>query len=217
MKSPLQLYSFATPNGQKIGIALEEMELAYDAHIVDITKNAQFEPKFVEISPNSKIPALVDHDGPDGKPLAIFESGAILLHLAHKTGKFWSDNPREQSQILQWLFFQVGGVGPIFGQFGHFFKFAADKCKDPYPLKRYTDESRRFLKVIEARLTDHEYLAADKYTIADMATVTWIHALKFFYQAEKQMGLEEFENSFKYVDRLLARPHTAKGLTVCKP
>lgn len=217
MSRPLQLYSFATPNGQKIGIALEEMELAYDAHVIDLTKRQQFNPEFIKISPNSKIPALVDPEGPGGRPLAIFESGAILLYLAQKSGKFWSQDAREQSEILQWLFFQVGGIGPIFGQFGHFFKFAKDKCDHPYPLQHYTEESRRFLATVDRRLKDRDYLAADRFTIADMATVTWLNTLSAFYQADEQLKLSEFVNVKKYIERILSRPKAAKGLTVCRP
>ena len=133
----IELYSLATPNGQKIGIALEEMALPYRAHVVNIQKGDQFKPEFVAINPNSKIPAIVDPDGPDGKPISIFESGAILIYLAERSKRFLSSDPRVRSETVQWLFLQVGGVGPMFGQFGHFFKHAADKCDHPYPVERY--------------------------------------------------------------------------------
>eukprot|EP00897_Mesotaenium_endlicherianum_P009756 jgi/Mesen1/8809/ME000053S08213 len=143
--SKIQLYSLATPNGMKAGIALEEMGLEYDAHRIDITKGEQLTPEFLAINPNGKIPAIVDLDGPGGKPYNVFESGAILMYLAEKTGKFLPEDPALRWETIQWLFFQVGGVGPMFGQFGHFYKYAKDKCQDPYPVTRYTTEAKRLL------------------------------------------------------------------------
>lgn len=216
MTQPIQLYSMATPNGQKIGIALEEMGLPYEAHTVNIMTGEQFSSDFIRISPNSKIPAIVDPEGPDGQPISIFESGAILLYLAQKSHKFWPAAPREQMEVMQWLFFQVGGVGPIFGQFGHFYKHAAGKCADPYPIERYTQESRRFLKVLENRLRVREYLAGNAYTIADMATVPWVHGLSAFYEADQKLGLQDFPAVRAWAQRLVSRPQTAKGMSVCK-
>lgn len=213
--SKIQLYSLATPNGQKIGIALEEMGIAYDAHLVNIGKGDQFKPEFVAINPNSKIPAIVDPDGPDGRPLSVFESGAILVYLAQKSKKFLPADPRLHSETLQWLFFQVGGIGPMFGQFGHFFKYAVDKCNHPYPLERYTTESKRLLSVLETHLQGKSFLVGEQYTIADMATVPWVNGLSAFYKADAKLGLNEFRNVQAWVRRVLERPKTAVGMLVC--
>lgn len=215
MSSKIQLYSLATPNGQKVSIALEEMGLPYDAHLVDISKGDQFKPEFLKINPNNKIPAIVDPDGPDGKPLNIMESGAILLYLAEKSGKFLPKDARLRSETLQWLFFQVGGVGPMFGQFGHFFKYAAEKCDHPYPKQRYTDETKRLLGVLEKRIDGRQFLVGDEYTIADMATVPWINALSQFYKGGDQLGLKEFEKVNAWAQRVSERPKTAIGMKVC--
>lgn len=215
MSSKIQLYSLATPNGQKASIALEEMGLPYEAHRIDITKGDQFKPEFLKINPNNKIPAIVDPEGPDGKPLAIMESGAILIYLAEKSGKFLSTDPRLRSETLQWLFFQVGGVGPMFGQFGHFFKHAADKCDHPYPKQRYTDETKRLLGVLDKRLEGRSYLVGDEYSIADMATVPWVNALSDFYEADAQLGLKTFKNVNAWTKRVSERPKTAAGMKVC--
>lgn len=214
MSEKIQLYSMATPNGQKVSIALEEMQLPYEAHLVHIGNGDQFKPDFIKINPNSKIPAIVD-TGADGKPLAIMESGAILIHLAQKSGKFLSSDPRLYSETLQWLFFQVGGVGPMFGQFGHFFKYAKDKCDHPYPLERYTNESKRLLGVLDQRLEGRTYLVGEQYSIADMATFPWVNGLSVFYKADEILELSKFKNVRAWVDRIAARPLTAKGLTVC--
>ncbi|CAI5525952.1 unnamed protein product [Closterium sp. Naga37s-1] len=160
-------------------IALEEMEIPYDAHTINIMKDEQFTPEFIAINPNSKIPAIVDPMGaPDGTPLKIFESGAILLYLAEKSGKFLPQDAVQRWETLSWLFFQMGGVGPMFGQFGHFFKYARDKCDHPYPTERYTNEARRLLGVLEKRLEGREFLIDAGYTIADMATFPWVICLK---------------------------------------
>jgi GST-like protein len=214
--SKIQLYSLATPNGQKIGIALEEMELPYDAHLVNITKGEQFKTEFMAINPNSKIPAIVDPDGPDGQPLAVFESGAILVYLAQKAKRFLPLDPRLNSETLQWLFFQVGGIGPMFGQFGHFFRYAAEKCDHPYPVERYATESKRLLAVLEKHLLGKTFLVGEQYTIADMAIVPWINGLSMAYKAEAKLGLSEFKNVQTWVQRVLQRPKTAAGMLVCK-
>lgn len=210
----IELYSLATPNGQKVSIALEEMQIPYTAHRVDITKGDQFTPEFVKINPNSKIPAIVDPEGPDGKSLSIMESGAILIYLAQKSEKFYPEDPRLQSEVLQWLFFQVGGVGPMFGQFGHFYKFAKEKCQDPYPVQRYATEAKRLLKVLDTRLSQRRYLVGEEYSIADMAIMPWVHALGGFYEAQEILGLSEYSNVNTWMQRLLERPATAKGMTV---
>ncbi len=214
--SKIQLYSLATPNGQKIGIALEEMEVPYSAHVVNITKGDQFKPEFVAINPNSKIPAIVDPDGPDGLPISIFESGAILVYLAQKSKKFLPEDPKLQIETIQWLFFQMGGIGPMFGQFGHFFKYAVDKCDHPYPLERYSTESRRLLGVLDKHLQSKTFLVGEQYTIADMSIVPWINGLSVFYKADEKLGLSEFKNVQAWVARILMRPKTAAGMLVCR-
>lgn len=215
MSNKIQLYSLATPNGQKIGIALEEMEIPYDAHTVNIMKGDQFKPEFIKINPNSKIPALIDLDGPGGQPISIMESGAILIYLGQKSGKFYPQDPRLQSEVLQWLFFQVGGIGPMFGQFGHFFKYAVDKCDHPYPLERYTNESKRLLGVLDKHLEGRQFLVGEQYTIADMSIVTWVNGVRVHYKAEEKLELNKFTNVTAWVKRILDRPKTQKGLTVC--
>ena len=215
MSEKIQLYSLATPNGQKVSIALEEMQLAYVPNFVDITKGDQFKPDFVKINPNSKIPAIVDPNGPDGKPISIMESGAILIYLAQKSEKFYPQEARLQSEVLQWLFFQVAGVGPMFGQFGHFFKYAQDKCDHPYPLERYATESKRILKVLDTHLTEKNFLVGDSYSIADMATMPWVNCLSEFYKADEKLSLNQFSNVNRWVKCLLERPKTAAGMKVC--
>lgn len=212
--SKIQLYSLATPNGQKASVALAEMNLAYDAHKIDITKGDQFKDDFIEINPNSKIPAIVDPDGPGGQH-AVFESGAILIYLAEKSGKFLSSDPKLRSETLQWLFFQVGGVGPMFGQFGHFYKYAKDKCDHPYPLKRYTEETKRLLSVLDKRLNDRSFLVGDEYSIADMATFPWVLCLDKFYEAKDHLELGSFKNISPWLNRIKEREKTQKGMHVC--
>jgi len=213
---PIELYSLGTPNGQKISVALEEMGLPYNAHKVDIMNGDQFKPEFIKINPNSKIPAIVDPEGTDGKPLSIMESGAILLYLAQKSKKFYPEDPRLQSEVLQWLFFQVGGVGPMFGQFGHFFKYAKEKCDHPYPVERYTNEAKRLLKVLDTRLEGKQFLVGEEYTIADMATMPWVYCLEVFYEAKDHLGLSDFKNVNAWKERLLDRPKTSRGMEVLR-
>lgn len=213
MSNPIQLYSLATPNGQKIGVALEEMGLPYEAHTINIGKGEQFTPEFIKVNSNSKIPAIVDPDGPNGKELAVFESGAILIYLAEKSGKFLSKDAALRSETLQWLFFQVGGVGPMFGQFGHFFKYA--KEKHPYSIERYATESKRILGVLDKRLEGKTFLVGDEYSIADMATVPWVNGLSAFYKADDILELNKFKNVNAWVKRCLDRPKTTSGLKVC--
>lgn len=215
MSEKIQLYSLATPNGQKVSIALEEMELPYEAHTIDIMNGDQFKDWFVRINPNSKIPAIVDPNGPDGKEIAVFESGAILLYLAEKSGKFLSNDPRLRSETLQWLFFQMGGVGPMFGQFGHFHKYAADKCEHPYPKERYLNETKRLLKVIDDRLKERKFLAGEEYSIADMATAPWVGCLDWGYGARELLEVDSFKNVVAWHDRCMTRPKTVAGASVC--
>ncbi|WP_417449375.1 glutathione binding-like protein [Kordiimonas sp.] len=218
---PIQLYTLATPNGQKVSIALEEMELPYEAHRIEIGEGDQFKPDFVAINPNSKIPAIVDPNGPiggeeagDTAPLNIMESGAILLHLAERSGKLLPADPRLRSETMQWLFFQMAGVGPMFGQFGHFFKFAQSSCDHPYPTERYTKEAKRLLAVLEERLAGRDYLVGD-YTIADIATFPWVNCLEEFYDATAQLGLDDFPNVQAWRARCNARPAVQAGRKVC--
>lgn len=211
----IQLYSLATPNGQKVSIALEEMEIPYEAHTIDIRKGEQFTPEFVKINPNSKIPAIVDPNGPDGKPISIMESGAILVYLAEKSGKFLSSDKRHRSETLQWLFFQMGGVGPMFGQFGHFYKYAGEKCTHPYPLERYKTEAQRILGVLDRHLSTKEYLAEDGYSIADMATFPWVGCLDTGYNAREFLGLDSFRNVVRWHSSCMARPKALIGSKVC--
>jgi GSH-dependent disulfide-bond oxidoreductase len=210
----LQLYTLATPNGQKVSVALEEMGLDYQAHTVNILMGEQFEDQFIKINPNSKIPALVDLEGDQGQPLNIMESGAILLYLAEKTGQFIPKDIPSRSRCLQWLFFQMGGIGPMFGQFGHFYRYAKDKCDHPYPLKRYSTEAQRLLGVLEKQLENNQFIAGPEYTIADMAIAPWVHCLSHFYKADEILGLEKFENVNEWLQNFMSRPAVQTGMEV---
>ena len=215
----IQLYSLATPNGQKVSVALEEMGLPYEAHTVNILEGDQHTPEFMSVNPNAKIPAIVDPNGPPGgpagKPLPIMESGAILLYLADKSGKLMPADPIERSLCIQWVFFQIGSVGPMFGQFGHFFRFARETCKDPYPVERYTTETKRLLGVLEQRLDGRDYIVGGDYSIADIAIFPWVRTLNGFYEAGEQVGYDDYKRVVAWVDRCVARPATATGLEVC--
>jgi GSH-dependent disulfide-bond oxidoreductase len=211
----LQLYSLATPNGQKVSVALEEMGLPYEAHRVNILKGEQFHPDFVKINPNSKIPALVDPDA-EGGPLCLMESGAILLYLAEKTGLFLPKDTRGRAEVLQWLFFQMAGVGPMFGQFGHFYVYAGEKCNHPYPLERYAKESQRLLGVLDKQLADKPFIAGAQYSIADMAIAPWVHCLSHFYKADVILELQRYTHVQRWLGSFLARPAVQKGMLVCK-
>ena len=208
----LQVYTAGTPNGLKATIALEEMGLPYELHRVDLGGD-QHDPEYVKLNPNSKIPVVVDPDGPGGEPLPIMESGAILIHLAKKSGRFLSTDPRRESETLQWLFFQVGHVGPMFGQFGHFYKFARGKT-DSYGEQRYGNEARRLLGLLDRHLADREYLIGD-FSIADIATVPWMNALDF-YEAKETLGFDQYKNVNAWVDRFIARPGVQRGIDVVK-
>jgi GST-like protein len=214
-RSKLQLFSLPTPNGIKISVALEELGLPYEAHLVRILQGEQFTDAFKSISPNSKIPAIVDLDGPGGKPLALMESGAILIYLAEKAGKLLPTEPVRRFQCLQWLFFQVGGVGPMFGQFGHFFKYAGDKCDHPYPLQRYTTEVKRLLGVLETQLSDKQFLV-DDYSIADIATFPWVNALGASYGAQDVIPISDYPHVHAWLERCTSRPSFQLGKSVPK-
>jgi GST-like protein len=210
----LQLYSFPTPNGVKVSIALEEIGLPYEAHMVNIMKNESWTPDFLSLNPNGKIPAIVDPDGPGGKPLALFESGAILLYLAEKTGKLLPTDPARRYETIEWVFFQMGGIGPMFGQLGFFYKFAGKDIADKRPLERYRDESKRLLGVLETRLTDRKWIMDDDYTIADVSMLGWVRTLKVFYEAGELLDMDSFTNVNRWLDAGLARPATQKGLNI---
>jgi GST-like protein len=204
----IDLYTWTTPNGRKVSILLEELGLAYDVHPINIGKDDQFTPEFVAINPNSKIPAIVDSEGPDGKPISIMESGAILIYLAEKTGKLLPQTPRGRSVALQWLMFQMGGVGPMFGQVHHFLRAAKEPV--PYAIERYTKETRRLYGVLDARLAQREYLA-DEYSIADIATYPWVARYEWH-----RTRLEDFPNVKRWFDAISARPAVQRGMAVPK-
>ena len=210
----IQLYSLPTPNGVKASIMLEETGLPYEAHLVSVGSDDQMTPEFLSLNPNNKIPAMIDPDGPGGKPMPIWESGAILIYLAEKTGTLMPTEPAARYECLQWLMFQVGGVGPMFGQLGHFFKFAADKITDSYPTDRYLNESRRLLGVLEGRLSDRYYIMGGNYTIADIATAPWVRTLIKTYDAGDELGLDGFRNVIAWPDRILSRPAVERGLNI---
>jgi len=202
--SVLQLYSFPTPNGVKVSIALEEMGLAYEAHRVTLSDADVKSPEFLSLNPNNKIPAIIDPDGPGGQPIGLWESGAILLYLADKTGQFIGSNPAERAQITQWLMFQMGGLGPMTGQLGFFWKFAGSEYEDKRPQQRYLNETKRLLGVLDGALAGKEWIAGS-YSIADMAIAPWVNALEF-YGAKDAVGYSDFENVVAYRDRFYARP-----------
>ena len=210
----LQLYSFPTPNGVKISIALEELGLPYEAHMVDITRNETWTDHFLSLNPNGEIPAIVDPDGPGGKPLALFESGAILLYLAEKTDRLIPADSVSRYETIQWVFFQMAGVGPMFGQLGFFYKFAGKEIEDKRPLDRYANESKRLMGVLEGRLKDRQWIMGDEYTIADIATFPWVRTLRDFYQADDVIGFADFPKTIEWLERCLARPASQKGLNI---
>lgn len=211
--SVIQLYSFPTPNGVKVSIALEEIGLPYEAHAVRIGDGDQFDPAFLSISPNNKIPALLDPSGPDGMPVALFESGAILLYLADKTGQLVPADAAGRAEVLSWLMFQMGGVGPMFGQLGFFHKFAGREIPDPRPKERYVTEAARLLSVLDRRLAGRDWVAGS-YSIADIAIAPWLRSLVEFYEAADLVGWDSLENVPGYLARFLARPAVERGLLV---
>lgn len=210
----LQLYSLPTPNGVKISIALEELELPYEAHRIDIGTNENLTPEFLSLNPNGKIPAIIDPDGPRGVPFGLFESGAILLYLAEKTGKLIPFDPARRHHAIQWVFFQMAQVGPMFGQLGYFFKFAGKEIADKRPLERYRDESRRILRVLESRLTGRQWIMDSEYTIADIATLGWVRNLIGFYGARELVAFDDLTHAPAWLERGLARPAVQRGLKI---
>ncbi|WP_343519464.1 glutathione S-transferase N-terminal domain-containing protein [Sphingomonas sp.] len=207
----IQLYSLNTPNGVKAGIMLEETGLPYEPHLVDFATDDQKSPEFVSLNPNGRIPAMIDPDGPNGRPLALFESGAMLIYLAEKTGKFL--DPDQRYETMAWLMWQMGGIGPMFGQLGFFHKFAGREIEDKRPLERYVAESKRLLGVLDGRLEGREWIMGD-YSVADIASLGWVRNLIGFYEARELVGFDAFTNVAAWLERGLARPAVQRGLAV---
>ena len=210
----LQLYSLPTPNGVKAAIMLEEIGLPYEVHRVAFDRNDQLSPEFLSLNPNNKIPAILDPNGPGGQPLPLWESGAILLYLAEKTGKLLPDDPALRYQTIQWLMFQMGGIGPMFGQVGFFHKFAGKDYEDKRPRDRYAAESKRLLGVLDRHLEGRDWIMGDEYTIADIATFPWVNNLIGFYGARELVGFDEFRNVARVLAAFVARPAVARGLQI---
>jgi len=210
----IQLYSLPTPNGVKVSVMLEETGLPYEPHLVDFDSNEQRSPEFRSLNPYGKIPAILDPDGPGGQPLPLFESGAILIYLADKSGQFLPRDPAARYQSIQWLMFQMGGVGPMFGQLGFFHKFAGKDYEDKRPRERYVAESRRLLEVLEARLAGRTWIMGDAYTIADMAIFPWVRNLIGFYEAGELVGIASFPHVTRALDAFLARPAVLRGVAI---
>ena len=210
----IQLYSLPTPNGVKVSIMLEETGLPYDAHLVSFQTNDQMSPEFLSLNPNNKIPAIIDPNGPGAKPLALFESGAILIYLAEKSGQFIPRDAAGRYETIQWLMFQMGGIGPMFGQLGFFHKFAGKDYEDKRPRDRYVEESRRLLGVLEKRLAGRDWIMGDAYTIADIAIFPWVRNLVGFYEAGELVRFKEFGNVRRVLEAFVARPAVVKGLDI---
>ena len=210
----IQLYGLPTPNGVKVSIMLEETGLPYEPHLVDIGEDESHTPEFLSLNPNGKIPAIIDPNGPGGKPLGLFESGAILVYLADKSGQFLSADPARRYETIAWLMWQMGGVGPMFGQVGFFNKFAGKDWEDKRPLERYVAEARRLLGVLEARLKGRAWIMGDEYGIADIATLGWVRNLIGYYEAGDLVGFDEFKAVGAWLERGLARPAVQRGLTI---
>lgn len=211
----IQLYSLPTPNGIKVSAMLEETGLPYEAHLVNFATNDQMSPEFLSLNPNNKIPAIIDPAGPGGRPLGLWESGAILLYLAEKSGKLLPADPGKRAETLQWLFWQVGGLGPMFGQLGYFHTFAGKEIEDARPKQRYVDEAKRLLTLLEARLTGNEFIAAGEFTIADLAVWPWLNTFYGYYKAGPLVGDESaFPHVRSYLERMKARPASMKAINI---
>ena len=210
----LQLYSLPTPNGVKVSIALEELGLAYEPHLVSFQTNDQLTPEFISLNPNNKIPAILDPNGPGGQPLALFESGAILIYLAEKTGQLMSTDAAKRYETIQWVMFQMGGIGPMFGQLGFFHKFAGKDFEDKRPRDRYVDESKRLLGVLNRHLQGRDWIMGADYSIADIATFPWVRNLIGFYGAGDLVGFADFPEVARVLAAFVARPAVIKGLTI---
>jgi len=212
----LQLYSLPTPNGVKVSIMLEETGVPYEPHLVSFDTNDQMSPEFLSLNPNNKIPAILDPNGPGGKPLPLFESGAILVYLAEKTGQLMPTDAAARYQTLQWVMFQMSGIGPMFGQVGFFHKFAGKDFEDKRPRDRYVNESRRLLGVLDQQLADRAWIMGDAYSIADIATFPWVRNLIGFYGAGDLVKIAEFPNVTRVLDAFVARPAVKRGLEIPK-
>ncbi|MEL7131015.1 MAG: glutathione S-transferase N-terminal domain-containing protein [Pseudomonadota bacterium] len=205
----LQLFSFPTPNGVKASIALEEMDIPYEAHLVTLADADVKSPEFLSLNPNNKIPAIIDPNGPEGSPIGLFESGAILIYLAEKSGKLIGETARDKAKTIQWLMFQMGGLGPMLGQMGFFVKFAGSQWEDKRPQQRYVDEAKRLLAVLNKELDGKDWITG-QYSIADIAIAPWLNALNF-YEAKDMVGWDDHKNLVAYLDRFLARPAVKIG------
>lgn len=212
----IQLYSTPTPNGVKVSIMLEETGLPYEPHFINIGQNETWTPEFLSLNPNGKIPSIIDPDGPGGKPLPLFESGAILLYLAEKTGKFLPSDAARRYETIQWVFFQMAAVGPMFGQLGFFHKFAGREIEDKRPLERYRNESKRLLGVLETRLEGRDWIMGEEYTIADISLLGWVRNLIGFYGAGELVEFDSLNRVPAWLERGLARPAVQRGLDIPK-
>ncbi len=208
----IQLYSLPTPNGVKASVALEELELPYEPHLIDISQNQSWTPEYLSLNPNGKIPAIIDPDGPGGKPLGLFESGAILLYLADKTGKLMPTDPAQRYEAIQWIFFQMGAVGPMFGQLGFFHKFAGREYEDKRPRDRYVAESKRLLGVLEDRLATRTWMMGDEFSMVDIALLGWVRNINGFYEAGALVDYDKLRHVPAWLERGLARPAVQRGL-----
>jgi GSH-dependent disulfide-bond oxidoreductase len=208
----LQLFSFPTPNGIKVSIALEEMGIPYEAHLVTLEDANVKSPEFLSLNPNNKIPAIIDPNGPDAHPIGLFESGAILIYLAEKSGKLMGETASDRAKTIQWLMFQMGGVGPMFGQLGFFTKFAGSEWEDKRPQQRYVKEAKRLLAVLEGELEGKDWITG-QYSIADIAIASWLNALNY-YEAKDIVGWDDHKNLVAYLDRFMARPAVEKGKNI---
>jgi GST-like protein len=210
----LQLYSLPTPNGVKVSIMLEEIGLPYEPHTINIGANETWIPEYLALNPNGKIPAIIDPDGPNGKPVALWESGAILIYLAEKTGKLLPKDPIARIETIQWVFFQMAAVGPMFGQVGFFHKFAGKDYEDKRPRDRYVAESKRLLGVLEGRLADRKFIMGDDYTIADIALLGWVRNINGFYEAGELVDYGSLKHVPAWLERCLSRPAVQRGLEI---
>ena len=210
----LQLYSLPTPNGVKVSIMLEEIGLPYEPHLVRFDAGDQLSPEFISLNPNNKIPAILDPNGPEGAPMALFESGAVLVYLAEKSGQLMPQNPSGRYEAIQWLMFQMGGIGPMFGQLGFFSKFAGKDYEDKRPRDRYVAESKRLLNVLDQRLAGRLWLLGDAYSIADIATFPWVNNLIGFYEAGSLVGIDDFPHVTRALQAFMARPAVVRGLGI---
>ena len=212
----IQLYSLPTPNGVKVSTMLEETGLPYEPHLISFDRHDQSTPEFLALNPYGKIPAIIDPDGPGGKPLPLFESGAILMYLADKSGQFMPTEPAARYEAIQWLMFQMGGIGPMFGQVGFFHKFAGREFEDKRPRDRYVKEARRLLDVLQQRLDGRAWMMGDDYTIVDMATFPWVRNLVGFYGAGELVGIQDLPNVTRVLQAFLARPAVIRAVDIPK-